>query len=547
VTPERWRQVQDVVEAAWERNPSERREFLDQACADDRELRVEVDAILVSDENASQLLETPAMEMLQDQLTDPLMETSGEYWTGRRLGPYQVLREIGHGGMGTVYLAERADGQYRKQVAIKLVSPHLCTQETLRRFRNERQVEASLEHPNFARLLDGGATEDGLPYLVMEYVDGVRIDTWCDGRKLPIRDRLKLFRQLCAAVQAAHVKEIVHRDIKPSNILVTVEGTPKLLDFGIAKILNREMWDSAESTIGTGPMTLAYASPEQVRGEGVEQTSDVYALGVVLYEILTGQPPYVAQGGNRRMLVRAICEQEPIKPSVAIQHSQIQHVREEARKGGAGQEATSEARSETPTGLRRRLAGDLDNIVLKALRKEPDRRYRSAEQFSEDIGRFLQDLSVQARKESLRYRGGKFLKRNRVAATAALCTGALAVAALTALQEFGRKPYEFAPDPSSVAVLPFINLWTAEGQDYFDTGFTSTLQDLLGAIPALRVAGNELSNRVRGEDIGVAARKLKVAAILKGTFSNRVTRQRLQHGCSRRMAVNSGQVRSKEE
>ena len=251
------------MEAAWERDASERGDFLDQACAGDPELRSDVEALLASDENASEFLAAPAMQLGQR----PVTEVSAEYWAGRRLGPYQILREIGHGGMGTVYLAERADGQYRKQVAIKLVSPHLGTEEVLRRFRNERQVEASLDHPNIARLLDGGTTEDGLPYLVMEYVEGMRIDPWCDSRKLPVRDRLKLFRQVCAAVQSAHEKEIIHRDLKPGNILVTADGTPKLLDFGIAKVLNPEPPKPAETTIGPGPMTPDYASPEQVRGE----------------------------------------------------------------------------------------------------------------------------------------------------------------------------------------------------------------------------------------------------------------------------------------
>jgi serine/threonine protein kinase len=238
----------------------------------------------------------------------------------------------------------------------------------------------------------------------------VRIDKWCDSRKLPVRDRLKLFRQVCAAVQSAHDREIIHRDLKPGNILVTAEGTPKLLDFGIAKVLNRELSDAAETTIGAGPMTPEYASPEQVRGERVGPASDIYALGVVLYQLLTGQLPYSVHGGDLRSVARVICEEEPIKPSVAIQRAQ----EEPGRKGGAGREGPSEARSESPTGLRRQLSGDLDNIVLKALRKEPDRRYTSVAQFSEDLQRFLQDLPVQARKESLPYRGSKFLKRNRV-------------------------------------------------------------------------------------------------------------------------------------
>src|SRR6185369_7393424 len=210
---------------------------------------------------------------------------------------------------------------------------------------------------------------------VMEYVEGVGIDSWCDGRKLPVRDRLKLFRRACAAVQFAHDKEIVHRDIKPGNILVTAEGTPKLLDFGIAKVLNPAFSETAQTTIGPGPMTPEYASPEQLRAQRVGPASDIYSLGVVLYQLLTGRLPYTAQGGD---LWKAICEQEPVAPSKAL-------------------------RADQPTSLRRQLAGDLDNIVLKALRKEPERRYSSVAQFSEDVDRFLKDLPVQARQETLPY------------------------------------------------------------------------------------------------------------------------------------------------
>ena len=294
-----WSRIEDLFHQAADLAPTERSAFLNRACGDDQDLRRELESLLAADTPDDGLIEG-AMEMPAEPI--PAASNTGE--EGRRIGPYQILREIGHGGMGTVYLAERADGQYRKQVAIKLVSPHLGTEEVLRRFRNERQVEASLDHPNIARLLDGGTTEDGLPYLVMEYVEGVRIDAWCDSRKLPVRDRLKLFRQVCAAVQSAHEREIIHRDLKPGNILVTADGTPKLLDFGIAKVLNRDLSEAAETTIGAGPMTPEYASPEQVRGERVGPASDIYALGVVLYQLLTGQLPYTVQGGDLRTMAR---------------------------------------------------------------------------------------------------------------------------------------------------------------------------------------------------------------------------------------------------
>ena len=352
----RWSRIEDLFHQAADLAPTERFAFLNRTCGDNQELRRELESLMAADTPDDGLIEG-AMEMPAGQI--PAASNTGE--EGRRIGSYQILREIGRGGMGTVYLAERADGQYRMQVAIKLVSRHLCTDEVLRRFRNERQVEAFLDHPNIARLLDGGATGDGLPYLVMEYVDGVRIDTWCDSRKLPVREQLKLFRQVCSAVQSVHEKHIIHRDIKPDNILVTADGTTKLLDFGIAKVLNPGLSELAEDTVGLGPMTPEYASPEQVRGERVGAASDIYALGVVLYQLLTGQLPYSAQGDDLR---KAICEQEPAAPSKAAE-----------RTG--------------KTALSRQLAGDLDNILLQCLEKEPQRRYSSVEQLSEDVDRFL--------------------------------------------------------------------------------------------------------------------------------------------------------------
>jgi serine/threonine protein kinase/tetratricopeptide (TPR) repeat protein len=411
--------------------------------------------------------------------------------------------------MGTVYLAERADGHYRKQVAIKLVSPHLATEEVLRRFRNERQVEASLDHPNIARLLDGGTTDDGHPYLVMEYVEGLRIDTWCDNRKLPIRDRLMLFRQVCSGVQAAHEKEIVHRDLKPGNILVTADGTPKLLDFGIAKVLNRELSDAAETTVGAGPMTPEYASPEQVRGEPVGPASDIYALGVVLYELLTGQLPYTVQGSDLRLAARVICEHEPMKPSAAIQRT----------TGGAGPETVSETRGETPAGLRRRLAGDLDNIVLKALRKEPSRRYTSVTEFSEDLSHFLQDLPVQARKESLPYRGRKFLKRNRVASLAAATSAVLVLAVAGGLQQFGASRGATRAAVRSIAVLPLKNLSHDPQQEALVDGMTEALIGDLAKIRSLRVIARDSIMRYKdvSNPAASAARELKADSLVEGS------------------------------
>ena len=428
MSPEGWQRVKELFEAALEREGSERGAFIQQACERDATTGAELKRLLAEHEQAGSFLEQRQIlgySALADNSEisaagDIAPGYSAEDSQGRRVGPYRTLREIGHGGMGTVYLSERADGQYRKRVAIKLVNPHLGTEEILRRFRNERQVLAALDHPHIARLLDGGTTEDGRPYLVMEYVEGMPIHAWCDSRKLGVRDRLRLFRKVCAAVQYAHDKEVIHRDIKPSNILVTTEGSPQLMDFGIAKVLSRELSAvTLETATGSGPMTPEYASPEQIRGEAVGPASDIYSLGVVLYQLLTGQLPYAIQAHELGRLTRIICEQEPVKPSAAATLNTV-----------------SELRGESATGLRRLLAGDLDHVVLKALRKEPERRYASVAQFSDDIDRFLQDLPVRARRESLSYRGLKFLKRNRVPALAAVVGAALVAAIVVGLGRF---------------------------------------------------------------------------------------------------------------
>src|SRR5204863_9694351 len=286
---------------------------------------------------------------------------------GRRVGSYRVVREVGRGGMGAVYLAERADSAFHKRVAVKVVKRGMDTDFILRRFRHERQILASFDHPNIARLLDGGTTEEGLPYFVMEYVEGLPIDASCDTQALSIIERLKLFRHVCAAVTYAHRHTVIHRDIKPSNILVTSDGTPKLLDFGIAKILQPGGGPEALMTMtGVRPMTPEYASPEQVRGEPVTTASDVYSLGIVLYELLVGRSPYRFTSRSPLDVAREITDTEPPRPSTAV---------------AGGKDLKFD-----PTGVRnsKALKGDLDTIVLMALRKEPERRYRSVEQFSED-------------------------------------------------------------------------------------------------------------------------------------------------------------------
>ncbi len=328
---------------------------------------------------------------------------------GRRIGPYRIERLLGHGGMGAVYLAVRID-EFEKQVALKILKRDLNTAAVVRRFRHERQILANLDHPNIAKLLDGGTTGDGLPYFAMEYVEGENIDRYCDRHRLSVRQRLELFRKVCSAVHLAHQNLVVHRDLKPGNILVSTDGEPKLLDFGIAKPLDAP-GASASVTTATGirSMTLAYASPEQVGGETITTASDVYSLGVVLYELLTGQRPYRTPGNGWLDLAQAICEQTPRKPSTAViaetQTLDLTEVAElpEPRRHPAALR-----------GLKRRLAGDLDSILLTALSKQPDRRYASAEQLSDDVRRHLDGLPINARKVTFAYWAGKFVRRHKL-------------------------------------------------------------------------------------------------------------------------------------
>jgi len=356
--------------------------------------------------------------------------------SGKRIGPYEVLEEIGHGGMGTVYRAVRGDGDFRVHVAIKVIRRGADEPLLLDRFRVERQILAKLEHPNIARLLDGGATEDGLLYFVMEYVDGKSLTQYCDLKNLPVSERIHLVSRLCDGVAYAHRNLIVHRDLKPDNILVTDDGTPKLLDFGIARILESSIEDSADQTLTLVRMaTPAYASPEQIRGEPVGVASDVYALGVLLYELLTGRRPYrlePAWGESARI----ICEQEPTRASVAVV-SDTSDVTEEI----------SRCRNTTAEGLRKRLSGDLDNILAVALRKDPSHRYLSVDQFQQDLDNHLKGRPVMARGDSLLYRARKFIGRHKLPVAMATAVAAtLCVAAVFTVRESRRLAVRVAID-----------------------------------------------------------------------------------------------------
>ncbi len=414
MTPERWAQIRQIFDGALERPPKDRAAYLRVVCARDDPMRREVESLLASHDDASGFLARPAADL--GSTLHYSGEESGEYPAGFRAGPYQLEKRIGRGGMGSVWLASRPDSP---KVAIKLVKRGMDTSEILRRFRMERQVLASLDHPNIARLIDGGSTPEGMPYLAMEYVEGTPIDQFCESRASAITDRLKLFRDVCAAVQYAHQNLVVHRDIKTGNILVTQAGVVKLLDFGIAKLLRTDLatLEMAQTRPELRPMTLDYASPEQVRGEAITTSTDVYSLGVLLYRLLTGKMPYGVTTRSPESIRQAILETEPRRPSAVILTDDTHAIPQATQKIEV---ATAETRAIARKRLKKKLSGDLDMIILKALRKEPQRRYLSVEQFSEDIRRYLEGRPVIARTDTPGYRLAKFVRRNAVGVAAAI-------------------------------------------------------------------------------------------------------------------------------
>lgn len=391
MTPEQWQQVKETLEEALAQTAAERPAFLARIGREHADVAREVESLLAAHDCAGSFMATPALAGAE---ASSLLEQRNRpsKWAGRRVGPYLLVHEIGHGGMGAVYLGTRADDAYEKRVAIKVIRSTFESALIERRFRDERQILAHLDHPNVARLVDGGSTDEGSPYFAMEYVDGLPIDRYCDANRLSIDARLELFRHVCAAVHYAHQRLVVHRDLKANNILVTADGVPKLLDFGIAKLLAAGDGFSEQQTLtAMRVMTLESASPEQVRGEPVTTATDVYALGVLLHRLLTGGGPYDGATSTSHDLARAICEEEPRRPSDVA----------------------------TDAGVMRRLKGDLDTIVLKALQKDPVRRYATVQQFSDDITRHLDRRPVLARPDTLRYRTTKFIARHKAAVAAA--------------------------------------------------------------------------------------------------------------------------------
>jgi non-specific serine/threonine protein kinase/serine/threonine-protein kinase len=380
-----WEKIQSLYHLALRLSPKEREPFLANACAGNADLRLEIESLLRAAEQKSEFVEKVIGQAAAALVADPGQDTNEARFRllpGRRIGPYEILEEVAVGGMGAVYRAIRADGQYRQQVALKIVRAELGAEIASTRFRNERQILASLDHPNIAKILDGGTTADGLPYFVMEFIDGLPITGYCDTQKLSVGARLNLFRTVCSAVHYAHQRLVIHRDIKPTNILVTAGGVPKLLDFGIAKIFDPDLLPEKAMATQSGLwlMTPEYASPEQLRGDPITTGTDIYLLGLVLYELLTGRHPHRFASRRPHEIARAVLESEPEKPQ---------------------------------------LAGDLDNIVLKAIRKEPAERYVSVDQLSEDLRRYMDGLPVLARRSTLVYRCRKYVTRHKTGVAAA--------------------------------------------------------------------------------------------------------------------------------
>jgi serine/threonine-protein kinase len=382
-SPERWRLVEELFHRAAEADPTDRPRLLDELCAADPELRRELESLLASADTTLEFLRRP-VEQAAAAITqaEPVRE-------GKVVGAYRLIRLLGEGGMGTVYLAARADEQYQRQVAIKVLhAAFALSQAMLLRFRSERQILANLDHPNIAHLLDGGVTPDGLPYLVMEYVDGIPIHEYCRRHELGVPARLRLFRTVCAAVEYAHHNLVVHRDIKPANILVTADGTPKLLDFGIAKLLDPTLDTAAPTRTADRMMTPEYASPEQILGEPVTTLTDVYGLAVLLYELLADKRPFAVGTRSPLEIARMVCQEEPEPPGISP---------------------------------------DIDRIVLMGMRKEPGRRYASAAEFASDVQAWLDGFPLRARTDSLGYRAERFVRRHRTAAAVAILAVVLLV------------------------------------------------------------------------------------------------------------------------
>ena len=502
---ERWHRIQSLFEAAIDAPPSERSSRLESSCAGDADLKRSVESLLASDESTADPLSNAISEAAESLLVehqDRLM--------GARVGHYRITSVLGHGGMSTVYRAERDDDQYRQVVAIKVLH-HAALHPRLRsRLHGERHILATLTHPSIARLIDSGELDDGTPYLVMEHVDGEPIDSYCDSRTLFIPERIQLFIQVCAAVQFAHRNLVVHRDIKAANILVTADGTVKLLDFGIAKLL------APESLSHTVPVTRLQeriltpenAAPEQVLGRTITTATDIYGLGVLLYQLLTGRSPYRLLSYSQLQLERAICMDDPMRPSQIV-------VARQGNETDADRSRVSDRRGLSPTRLRARLAGDLDAIVAMAMRKEPERRYPSVEALADDLNRHLLGNPVRARQGDWRYSTAKFLRRNllAVAAVSAAFLGLAIIAGVTLWQnhriELARVATAQERDRAQQVSAFLVDVFS-EADPFKAQGHTATAQELLDRGAAKIIDNATLQPEVRAqllESIGLAYRR----------------------------------------
>ncbi len=486
---ERWKQIDAILQRALDLAFPERAVYLEQACAGDTDLLRHIERLLHQYERAGDGMETPADISSAPAETTEILTDERDPMLGRRIGSYQIEREIGRGGMGAVYLAARADNAFQRRVAIKVIKRGMDTDYILRRFRHERRILATLDHPNIARLLDGGATESGQPYFVMEYIEGEPLYPYCDKRRLTVRERLRLFCDVCTAVEYAHQNHVIHRDIKPANILVTSAGTTKLFDFGIAKLLNPELAPETAPITATAMqmMTVEYASPEQVAGLYVTYLSDVYSLGVVLYELLTGHRPYRFRNRLVHEMARVVLEETPELPSAALTRTDNLTVVDEHQKPFTV-EQVCELRNATLESLRRQLSGSLDRIVIKALRREPRERYQSAAALREDILRYLDGRPVTAPVAYAPIEGGQ----------------TMTIASLP------------APPANSIAVLPlkFLQVHSEGDTDerFLGLGLTDALITRLSKVRSIIVRptssvlpyGNQTDPFAAGTELGVA-------------------------------------------
>jgi serine/threonine protein kinase len=501
----RWQKIQSVFQEVADAAPAERAIRLADSCRDDTDLRHSVESLLASDEGTAD----PLMIAI-GAAAESLLEEHQDRLLGTRVGQYRIVSILGHGGMSTVYRGERDDAQYRQSVAVKVLH-HATLHPRLRsRLHSERHILATLDHPSIARLIDSGELEDGTPYLVMELVDGESIEAYCDSRTLFVRERIELFAQVCAAVQYAHRNLVVHRDIKSANIFVTGDGAPKLLDFGIAKLL------APESLSHTLPVTRLQeriltpenAAPEQVLGRPITTATDIYSLGVLLYRLLTGRSPYRLLSYSQLQLERAICMDDPVRPSQMV-------VAKLSGEADADRSRISDRRGLSPQRLRARLSGDLDAVVAKAMRKEPDRRYQSVEALADDLNRHLLGLPVLARQADWRYNGAKFMRRHLLAVSGAavIFLGLAAIAAVTLWQnhriELARQATAQERDHAQQVSAFLVDVFS-QADPFNAQGREPTAKDLLER-GAERISGNTaLQPEVRAqllESIGLAYRR----------------------------------------